>query len=198
MMTMTIDEMRRKLQGRLKASRFAHSIGVADTAVKLAKRFGVDTEKAYIAGLLHDCAREFEDSQLPAEATKRKIEIGEVESEMPLLLHSYIGAVMIKEVYGVDDSEISQAIWRHTVGGRNMTALDKIIYFADMIEPHRNYPGVDHLRELAETAGLDDMLLEGLSESIIFVIQKNSLIHPNTVITRNEILRSKEGIGSRE
>ncbi len=68
MMTMTIDEMRRKLQGRLKASRFAHSIGVADTAVKLAKRFGVDTEKAYIAGLLHDCAREFEDSQLPAEA----------------------------------------------------------------------------------------------------------------------------------
>ena len=197
-MTMTIDEMRRKLQGRLKASRFAHSIGVADTAVKLAKRFGVDTEKAYIAGLLHDCAREFEDSQLPAEATKRNIEIGEVESEMPLLLHSYIGAVMIKEVYGVDDSEISQAIWRHTVGGRNMTPLDKIIYFADMIEPHRNYPGVDHLRELAETAELDDMLLEGLSESIIFVIQKNSLIHPNTVITRNEILRSKEGIGSRE
>ena len=198
MMTMTIDEMRRKLQGRLKASRFAHSIGVADTAVKLAKRFGVDTEKAYIAGLLHDCAREFEDSQLLAEATKRNIEIGEVESEMPLLLHSYIGAVMIKEVYGVDDTEISQAIWRHTVGGRNMTLLDKIIYFADMIEPHRNYPGVDHLRELAETARLDDMLLEGLSESIIFVIQKNSLIHPNTVITRNEILRSKEGIGSRE
>ena len=190
-MTMTIDEMRRKLQGRLKASRFAHSIGVADTAVKLAKRFGVDTEKAYIAGLLHDCAREFEDSQLPAEATKHNIEIGEVESKMPLLLHSYIGAVMIKEVYGVDDPEISQAIWRHTVGGRNMTALDKIIYFADMIEPHRNYPSVDHLRELAETAGLDDMLLEGLSESIIFVIQKNSLIHPNTVITRNEILLTR-------
>ncbi len=110
---------------------------------------------------------------------------------MPLLLHSYIGAVMIKEVYDVDDPEISQAIWRHTVGGRNMTALDKIIYFADMIEPHRNYPGVDHLRELAETAGLDDMLLEGLSESIIFVIQKNSLIHPNTVITRNEILLTR-------
>ncbi len=191
MMTMTIDEMRRKLQGRLKASRFAHSIGVADTAVKLAKRFGIDTEKAYIAGLLHDCAREFEDAQLPAEAVKRNIEIGEVESKMPLLLHSYIGAVMIKEVYGVDDPEISQAIWRHTVGGRNMTALDKIIYFADMIEPHRNYPGVDHLRELAETAGLDDMLLEGLSESIIFVIQKNSLIHPNTVITRNEILLTR-------
>ena len=185
---MTIDEMRRKLQGRLKASRFAHSIGVADTAVKLAKRFGVNTDKAYIAGLLHDCAREFEDSQLPEEANKRGIEIGEVERFMPLLLHSYIGAMMVKEIYGVDDPEISQAIWRHTVGGSNMTALDKIIYFADMIEPRRNYPGVDHLRELAATATLDEMMLEGLSESIIFIIQKHSLIHPNTVISRNEIL----------
>ena len=188
---MTIDEMRRLLQSRLKKSRFAHSIGVADTAVKLAKRFNVNTEKAYIAGLLHDCAREFENYQLTDEAIKRGIEIGEVERSMPLLLHSYIGAIMIKEVYGVDDSEISQSIWRHTVGGRNMTALDKIIYFADMIEPHRDYPGVDHLRQLSETTSLDEMMLEGLSESIIFVVQKNSLIHPNTVITRNEILLAR-------
>ena len=188
---MTIDEMRRLLQSRLKKSRFAHSIGVADTAVKLAKRFNVNTEKAYVAGLLHDCAREFEDYQLTDEALKRGIEISEVERSMPLLLHSYIGAIMIKEVYGVDDSEISQAIWRHTVGGRNMTALDKIIYFADMIEPHRDYPGVEHLRQLSETTSLDEMMLEGLSESIIFVVQKNSLIHPNTIITRNEILLAR-------
>lgn len=188
---MTIDEMRRLLQSRLKKSRFAHSIGVADTAVKLAKRFGVDTEKAYIAGLLHDCAREYENWQLPEEALKRGIAIGEVEERMPLLLHSYIGAMMIKDVYDVDDPEISQAIWRHTIGGRNMTDLDKIIYFADMIEPHRDYPGVDLLRKLAETASLDEMLLEGLSQSIIFIIQKNSLIHPDTITTRNEILMRK-------
>ena len=189
---MMIDEMRRELQRRLKKNRFAHSIGVADTAVKLAKRFSIDETKAYIAGLLHDCAREFEDEQLPAEAMKREIEIGEVEKAMPLLLHSYIGALMIKEVYGVDDSEIAQAIWRHTVGGRNMTDLDKIIYFADMIEPHREYPGVEKLRNLAATAELDEMFLTGLSESIIFVTQKNSLIHPNTIIARNEILLKRK------
>ena len=57
---MTVDEMRRELQRRLKKNRFAHSIGVANTAVKLAKKFGVDETKAYVAGLLHDCAREFE------------------------------------------------------------------------------------------------------------------------------------------
>ena len=189
---MTIDEMRRTLQSRLKKSRFAHSIGVADTAVKLAKRFNVDTEKAYIAGLLHDCAREFENEELPREADKRGIKIGEVERVIPLLLHSYIGAFMVSEIYGVEDSEIKQAIWRHTVGARNMTSLDKIIYFADMIEPHRDYPGVNKLRQLAETATLDEMILTGLSESIKFIIYKESLIHPDTVAARNDLLmRSK-------
>ena len=185
---MTIDEMARTLQRRLKRGRFVHSVGVANTAVKLAKRFGADANKAYIAGLLHDCAREFENDELPAQASIRGIEIGEVERAMPLLLHAYIGAKMIREVYGVDDAEISQAIWRHTVGAADMTTLDKIIYFADMIEPNRNYPGVEKLRALAFEADLDEIMLTALSESIIFVVQKNSLVHPDTVAARNFLL----------
>lgn len=190
---MTVDEMRHELQRRLKKNRFAHSIGVANTAVKLAKKFGVDEEKAYIAGLLHDCAREFENEDLPVQAIKRGIEIGEVEKNSPLLLHAYIGAKMVTEIYGVDDKEIIQAIYRHTVGARNMTALDKIIYFADMIEPNRNYPGVDKLRELADTSNnLDEIILTALSESIIFVVQKNSLVHPATIDARNFLLLNKD------
>ena len=191
---MTIDEMRRELQSRLKKSRFAHSIGVANTAVKLAKKFDVDEEKSYITGLLHDCAREFENDELPAQAVKRGIKIGEVEKNSPLLLHAYIGAKMISEIYGVDDKEISQAIYRHTVGAKNMTALDKIIYFADMIEPNRNYPGVEKLRDLAETSdNLDEIILTAMNESIIFVVKKNSLLHPDTIDARNFLLL-KRGI----
>ena len=188
---MTIDEMRRELQRRLNKNRFAHSIGVANTAVKLAKRFGVDEQKAYVAGLLHDCARQFENDALPAQAEIRGIEIGEVERAMPLLLHAYISAKMISEVYGVNDAEISQAIYRHTVGAPDMTPLDKIIYFADMIEPNRNYPGVEKLRALAETAELNEIMLTAFSESIIFVVQKNSLVHPDTVAARNFLLLNK-------
>lgn len=191
--SMSTDEMRRELQKRLKKERFAHSIGVANTAVKLAKKFGVDEEKAYIAGLLHDCAREFENNDLPAEAEKRGIKIGEVEKTMPLLLHAYIGAQMISEIYDVHDEEIAQAIYRHTVGARNMTKLDKIIYFADMIEPNRNYPGVEKLRALAEESyNLDEIILTALNESIIFVTQKNSLVHPDTIDARNFLLLQKE------
>jgi predicted HD superfamily hydrolase involved in NAD metabolism len=190
---MSADSMRHELQKRLKKERFAHSVGVANTALKLAKKFGVDERKAYVAGLLHDCAREFENDQLKDEATKRGIEIGEVESSMPLLLHSYIGAKMISEIYDVHDEEIAQAIYRHTVGARDMTPLDKIIYFADMIEPNRNYPGVEKLRELAEKSNnLDEIILTALNESIIFVTQKNSLVHPDTIAARNFLLLQKE------
>ena len=89
---------------------------------------------------------------------------------------------------GVEDAAISQAIARHTVGGPEMTVLDKIIWYADMIEPGRDFPGVDELRELGRTASLDAMLLAGLSHSIVFVVEKGHLIHPATVLARNEIL----------
>ena len=107
---------------------------------------------------------------------------------MPLLLHAYVGAYLVYEIYGVDDAAVAQAIWRHTVGGENMTALDKIVYFADMIEPSRAYPEVEKLRGLARTAPLDEMMLVGLTDSILFVVQKGGLIHPDTVTARNELI----------
>ena len=185
---MSFEEMRDLLRSRLKPGRFEHSVGVSETAARLAERFGVDVEKARIAGLLHDCAREYPNSSMLAEAEQRGIAAGPVERAMPLLLHAYIGAYRVKELYEVEDEEIARAIRCHTVGGAGMTALDKIIYFADMIEPHRDYPEVKHLRKLAEKAALDEMLLVGLTESIRFVLEKEHLVHPDTVTARNEIL----------
>ena len=188
---MGYEEMRALLEKSLKPSRYQHSLGVAETAVFLARRFGVDEEQAEIAGLLHDCARQFRNEDLIAEAEKRLIMVGDIERQMPLLLHAYIGSRLVTEKYGVSDHAIEQAIWRHTVGGAKMTKLDKIIWFADMIEPNRDYPGVERLRELAQTVSLDDMVLAGLTQSIAFVLQKGGLIHPDTVIARNEILLNR-------
>ena len=192
---MNYEAMKEELSRRLQKKRYEHSLGVADTAAMLAERFGADVEKARVAGLLHDCAREYRTADLPAEAARRSIAYGEVERAMPLLLHAYVGARRAQEVYGVTDPEILQAIWRHTVGGEHMTTLDKIVYFADMIEPQRDYPEVDALRELSRTASLDTMALAGLSQSILFVLQTGWLIHPATVAARNELLlcaRAKE------
>ncbi len=188
---MGYEEMRALLEKSLKTSRYQHSLGVAETAVFLARRFGVDEEQAQVAGLLHDCAREFRNEDLIAEAEKRLIMVGNIERQMPLLLHAYVGSRLVTEKYGVSDHAVEQAIWRHTVGGAKMTKLDKIIWFADMIEPNRDYPGVEELRNLAKTAALDDMVLAGLTQSITFVLQKGGLIHPDTVIARNEILLNR-------
>ncbi len=188
---MGYEEMRALLEKSLKPSRYQHSLGVAETAVFLAGRFGADIEQARVAGLLHDCAREFRNEDLIAEAEKRLIAVEPVERQMPLLLHAYVGARLVVEKYGVSDRAVEQAIWRHTVGGARMTVLDKIIWFADMIEPNRDYPGVEKLRELAKTATLDEMVLAGLTQSIAFVLQKGGLIHPDTVIARNEILLNR-------
>lgn len=189
---MSLEQMKEELKKRLKPSRFRHSLGVEETAVFLADRFGVDEEQARVAGLLHDCAREFRNEDMVKEAEKRGIAIGEVERSMPLLLHADIGAQRVREIYGVDDKDVSQAIARHTVGGPQMTKLDKIIWYADMIEPGRDFSGVDELRKLAKTASLDEMLLAGLSHSIIFVVKKGHLVHPATVLARNEILLSQQ------
>ena len=188
---MGYEEMRALLEKSLKPSRYQHSLGVAETAVLLAQRFGVNEEQAGIAGLLHDCAREYRNEDLITEAEKRLIVVGDIERQMPLLLHAYVGSRLVTEKYGVSDHAIEQAIWRHTVGGAKMTQLDKIIWFADMIEPNRDYPGVEELRSLAKTAALDDMVLAGLTQSITFVLQKGGLIHPDTVIARNEILLNR-------
>jgi predicted HD superfamily hydrolase involved in NAD metabolism len=185
---MNYEEMKSELAKRLKPGRFRHSLGVADTAAFLARRFGVDEEKARLAGLLHDCAREFPNDSMIAEAEARGIVVEPLERSMPLLLHAYIGAQRVREIYGIEDEEICQAIYRHTVGGSKMTPLDKIIWYADMIEPSRDYPEVEHLRRLARTVSLDEMVLVGLSESLVFVVRKNHLVHPDTVLARNELL----------
>ena len=187
-MSMSYDERKALLSSRLKPSRFRHSLGVADTAAFLADRFGVDVEQARLAGLLHDCAREFPNDAMIAEAERRHIAYGPVERAMPLLLHAYLGAARVRECYDVEDDAICQAIYRHTVGGSQMTRLDKIVWFADMIEPNREYPEVELLRKLSRKASLDEMLLVGLTESIKFVCQKGTMLHPSTIAARNELL----------
>ena len=50
----------------LKPGRFRHSVGVAETAEKLALLWGADPEKAFLAGILHDYAKDMEEERLIA------------------------------------------------------------------------------------------------------------------------------------
>lgn len=188
---MTEKEIKEKLKVVLKPKRYDHSIGVCDTALKLAKRFCVDKEKAYIAGLLHDCAKCFETEKQIELCREYGVELSEITLKVPAVIHAPLGAAVARAEYGIEDEEILQAIAFHTTGGCNMTKLDKIIYIADMIEPSRDYKGVDSLRKEAGK-DLDSAMLMALQSTLKFNIKKGSIVHPDTIEAWNDLLIHKE------
>ncbi len=184
--------MQALLQTKLKPQRFAHCLGVMDTAIILAKRFNVNEQQAAIAGLLHDCARQFETKDLIAESRKRHLYITDIDLQLPILMHAPLGTAIAKEEYDVHDTAILKAIASHTVGGANMSDLDKIVYLADMIEPHRNFDGLEKIRQAAAEEDLDSAMIRAFDQSIIFIMRKGHTIHPYTVAARNEILLKRD------
>lgn len=184
---MNIEEIREVLAAKLKPARFQHSLGVMAAAKRLAEKYGAASDKAELAGLLHDCARIYENDELTARARQALITPDEIEAAAPLLLHAPLGAVIAAQQFGIDDKDVLQAIRLHTTGGRMMTVLDKIIYLADMIEPSRVYPNVDKLRRAAEQ-NLDKAMLLAFNQSINYVIERGQLVHINTIQARNELI----------
>ena len=131
-------------------SRYEHTLGVEFTAASLAMRYEVDIEKAELAGLLHDCAKCIDSEDTLDECKKYNIELTDVEKRNPFLIHSKLGAVPAKKLYGVDDEDIISAIRFHTTGKPDMTMLEKIIFIADYIEPGRDKaPNLKELRKMS-------------------------------------------------
>jgi len=187
---MTRYEMTNKLKGAVTKKRFIHSLNVMNCAVELAKRYEVDTEKAAIAGLLHDCAKSIKDDEALRLCEKFNIELDNITRYQPSLLHGPIGSKIAEIEYGINDREILSAIYYHTTGCENMSLFEKIIYIADYIEPGRRFPGVEEVRKAA-AENIDDAILMSLDRTINNVILRGGLLHPNTVNARNYIIIEK-------
>ncbi|MCH4200703.1 bis(5'-nucleosyl)-tetraphosphatase (symmetrical) YqeK, partial [Clostridium tyrobutyricum] len=87
----------------------------------------------------------------------------------------------------INDTDILSAVAYHTTGRPNMTILEKIIYLADYIEPMRDFPGVDDIRQEAEKS-LDKALLHSFNSTIRHVLNKGQLLHLNTIKGRNYLI----------
>ncbi len=188
---MDLQKIRFKLNEMLPKHRILHSEGVAKCAVKLSELYGCDKEKAYLAGILHDCAKYLNEEQVKDYVDKYEIYLDEYEKYNLALSHSIIGSVIIRHEFDIEDIDIITAVRYHTTGKSNMDLLEKIIYIADLIEENRNYPGVDKLRELTYSKQLEEALLLSFNNTIKLVIDRNQIIHPRTIEARNYILREK-------
>ncbi|HBQ27312.1 MAG TPA: phosphohydrolase [Syntrophomonas sp.] len=182
------------IKPRLSSRRLQHSLQVAVVARGLAENYGVDPEKAYLTGILHDYAKGMAASELLNIATTNNLFEHEVDSLVPDLLHAPVGAFLLKTELGLDDEEILRAVKNHTLGALNMSELDKIIYLADMIEPGRDFPGLERLKCIT-WRDLDEGMLFGLESTIKYCLDQQRIIHPLTIEVRNHFLREVKFIG---
>lgn len=175
------------LRGRLTERRFIHSLNVADSARELAEIYGCDPDKAYTAGLIHDCCKDEPAGLQLSYMLGNGAELTECEINTAKLYHSICGSVYIQKEFGIDDVEIINAVRYHTTGRANMSVLEKVIFIADFISAERDYNGVEIMREKAKRS-LDEAIVEGLSFTIKDLIDAGRIIHPDTLGAYNDAI----------
>ena len=145
---MTEQKARRLAKKRLSARRYQHTLNVRRMAVKLAKRWGADPEKAALAALLHDTAKELPREEMLQILNDNAIMAENAQNRPSPVWHGICAAILAQTQWGVEDEEVLSAIHCHTTGKPGMSLLDEIVFLADMTSAERDYPEVDYLRKL--------------------------------------------------
>jgi len=135
--------------------------------------------KICIASLLHDYGKILGNKDLADISMRHELGLTYFEKNCYPILHSFVAPFLIKRDFGIEDKDVGRAIRSHTIGSCNMNILDRIIYLSDKLETTRNYEGIEYLRKLS-MEDLDLCLLEVYKSNIIYVINKNYSMHPDT------------------
>lgn len=184
-----LDQLRCAAMSMLKHSRKAHVLGTAETAVKLARRWGADEGAAERAALLHDCTKRLSGEQHEALIRQYGITMDPAEEGEVKLYHAITGAAVAKHEFGMPEEVVSAIRW-HTTGKADMTTLEKIIYLADYIEPNRDFCDLTRLRALAYE-DLDAAMLLGLEMSVESLEKRGVEVNPYSVQAR-DYLKGKQ------
>lgn len=177
------ENLMQKIQMRMSEQRFKHVLGVEETAVALAKKYGASPEKASIAALTHDYAKERPDEEFKMVIVRDGFD-PELLNYNNAIWHGLVGASFVERELGITDAEILHAIRVHTTGAAKMSLLDKIIYVADYIEPGRDFPGVQDARAIA-WADLDEAVAFETKHTLAHLLAQEQQIYPKTIETYN-------------
>lgn len=184
-----IEQYKDWLKNNLSEERYEHSLGTAETAAELAKKFGLDEEKAYLCGLIHDCAKCFPNNELK-DTICNCSDLCEGELENPKTYHAPAGAILAKQEFGICDEEILSATRWHTLGKLEMSNFEKIIFLADKIETRtRPLDLVKPIKEvLDEENGLNKAILICYANTIKSLVDRNLKICKTTIDIYNKLL----------
>jgi len=184
---MGADLIKLKLKEIMSEERFQHSLNVSLVAQDLALKYNCNVEKAEIAGLLHDCAKDLNYKTLKKITSEYNIRIDEITQKIPKLLHPIAGMIIAEKEFNIKDPVILEAIRVHSTGSIHMSILDKITFLSDKIEPLRNLEGIEEIRKIA-WKDLNQAVLMILDKELLFLIAKGLIIHPISIEARNNIL----------
>ena len=176
------------LKKNLSDERYLHTLGTAECAKELAEKYGLDKEKAYLAGLLHDCAKCFTNEKL-LDIIHKNLHVEKCEMLNYKTLHAPVSAYIEEKEFGVTDKEILSAIRWNTLGKLNMTDFEKIVFLADKIEP--NTRDTEYSKQiqtlLNEDNGLNKALLRCYKETIKSLVKRDLKICILTIEIYNKL-----------
>lgn len=175
------------LKGKMKETRFKHTLGVIKTAEELALYYGEQTDTARLAALLHDCSKlkDMTESEMERLASESLFpDVYPLNTLGEALLHAMASEVIARKIYGIQAQNVLSAVRWHTTGRTEMSALDMIIYSADMIEPSRSFEGVEELRCFAK-CGLERLTLECMKHCVLYLERSGNEIHRTTLEAYN-------------
>lgn len=183
---LSFDEIYQKVKETLSEKRFYHSKCVMDKCEELARIYNIDVEKAKLAGILHDIAKEIPKENRIEVAERYGLELDEIEKKSKGLIHAKLGAKICEIDLSVD-KEICDAIACHTTGKENMSMLEKVLYISDAIGEDRNYSNTEELRLLAST-NLDKAIMCLLKLTIEERVKEEKLVHIDSIKALNYLI----------
>ncbi|MDY2980658.1 MAG: bis(5'-nucleosyl)-tetraphosphatase (symmetrical) YqeK [Fusobacterium sp.] len=186
---MDIEKLREIVKNKLPEKRYIHTLGVEKVCVELAKKYGVDEEKIRVAALLHDYLKK-DNVETLKEICKDMPEAKGYEN-LPEIFHSLAGYEVVKKEFEIDDEDILNSIKYHTIGRKNMSILEKIIYIGDAIEENRDYPNVDEIRKKT-FQDIDEGIIFEISRKLEYLKEKGGIIHKNTKEMLEDLVSKQE------
>ncbi len=174
------------LKNTLTEKRYYHSLCVADEALRLAEKYGGDTELCYLVGLLHDITKNAAPQEHLQIFNTFGIILSDIEKSAQKLWHAISGSAYIEHILKIENQELIDAVRYHTTGKADMSLTAKILYLADFTSLDRDYPDVDVIRKLVDIS-LEDAFIYALKYSITDLVEQSKAVHPDTVDAYNQV-----------
>ena len=176
----------------MQEKRIRHTLGVRETAVALADRWGARMQAASTAAMLHDIAKPLPLGRMQELASSYGLALDPEILSDGNLLHGPLAAAIVENELGIRDAGVLSAIACHTTGKAGMDTLDKVLFIADAIEPNRaDYPGLREIRELVWT-DLDAAVLMSMRRTQEYVLSRGQHLCSQTETAIQDIERQKE------